>query len=200
MHANYSFYENTSQLVFWNATGFGVQSDYVIHFTGGDFPPLVTVERAFSPGQTSIGGSTEVTVTVTNQGDEIITGLNVTDTGFLAYYPSLTVTGDTNKLVASLAPDESTTMTYSVAFTNEGKYTFPGARLEYVYNSTGFVKTTHKQGFLVESNLGSVFMQALLDGMPYSGIFVGLVALVGVWQVVKLARGHGGKSAQTIQV
>lgn len=200
MHANYSFYENTSQLVFWNATAFGVQSDYVIHFTAGNFPPPVTIERGFSPAQTSIGGSTQVTVTVTNEGTEVITNLNISDTGFLGYYPTLTAIGDTNKLVASLGPGESTTMTYSVEFANEGMYTFPGARLEYVYNSTDLVKSTHKQGFLVESNIGSVLMQALLDGMPYTGVAVGLVALVGVWQVVKLARGHGGKSAQTIQV
>ena len=197
MHANYSFYENSSQLVFWNATAFGVQSDYVIHFVANDFPPLVTIERVFSPTQTGIGESTQVTVTVTNQGNESITDLNITDTGFLNYY-NLSVTGDTHKIVPSLAPEESTTMTYSVAFTNEGMYTFPGARLGYVYNNTDFLKTTHKQGFLVESSIGSMLIQGILDGMPYTGVAVGLVALMGVWQVVKLIRGRGGKPAQAV--
>jgi hypothetical protein len=166
MHANYSFYDNQSGIVLWNATAFGQQNDYVLNFATGSFPPLITLERVFSPTTTGIGGQTQVTVTVTNEGNQSITNLNLTDNGFLAYYKSLNVTGSTSAVLTSLAPGASTSLTYSVTFKNEGTYAFPGAVLQYTYNSTAYTKHTPKDGYTVTTDLGSVLLRGIADGMP----------------------------------
>jgi hypothetical protein len=188
VHANYSFYDNQSGIVLWNATAFGQQSDYVLDFAAGAFPPLITLERVFSPTSTGIGGQTQVTVTVTNEGNQSITNLNLTDNGFLAYYKSLNVTGSTSAVLTSLAPGASTSLTYSVTFKNEGTYSFPGAVLQYTYNSTAYTKHTPKDGFTVTTDLGSVLLRGIADGMPYTGLVLGLIVLGGIWQVYGLVR------------
>lgn len=187
-HVNRSFYDNVSQLVLWNATAFGEQSDYVLHFTAGRFPPLITVQRVFSPITTGIGGQTLVTVTVTNKGTSPITNLNLTDRGFLGYYKTLNVSGTTSAFVSSLAPSETTSITYTVTFRNEGTYTFPGAVLHYTFNSTGYTKYSPDDGFAVTTSIGNVLLRMISDGMPVSGVIVALIALGGVWQVFKLVK------------
>ena len=198
VHVNWSFYDNISNIVVWNATAFGFQMAYNLWFAGNEFPPLISIERSFSPTTTGVGGQTQVTVTVTNEGTSPITSLNLTDRGFLDYYKTLNVTGTTSIAVLSLAPSESTSITYTVTFRNEGTYTFPGAVLHYTYNSTDFTKSSPKDGFTVTSSFGSVLFQMISDGMPFSGLVVGLIALGGIWQVYGLVRKR--PSAGTFQV
>ena len=57
-----SFYDNESNMVFWNATALGAQSEYIINFVA-DFPPLITIDRVFSPTSTE---ATTVAATITS--------------------------------------------------------------------------------------------------------------------------------------
>ncbi len=196
--SNHSFYENTSEMVFWNATYFDTQSDYVVYFNADDFPPLIILERTFAPNPATIGGSTEVTVTISNQGDAPIYNVTLTDTGVSSYYSNIVVTGTTTRNIASIAPDSNETMTYTVAFTNEGSYTFPGAVMSYDYESKGFVKTTHADGLVVATDIGQLLYQGLMDGMPYTGVALLMVGLVGLYSIRGIRKGRG--KAVTYQV
>jgi hypothetical protein len=195
---NYSFYDNTTERVFWNATYFGAEPDYVVYFNSDDFPPLIVLERAFAPNPTVVGGSTEVTVTISNQGDAPIYNVTLNDVGVSNYYSNITVTGTTSRTIASIAPDTNETMTYTVAFVNEGSYTFPGAVMTYEYNGKDFVKSTHVDGLVVDSSIGGLLYQGLMDGMPYTGAALLVVGLVGLYSIRGIVKGRG-KSA-TYQV
>lgn len=195
---NYSFYDNTTETVFWNATHFGTEPDYVVYFNSDDFPPLVILERTFAPNPTVVGGSTEVTVTISNQGDAPIYNVTLNDVGVSNYYSNIDVTGTTSRTIASIAPDTNETMTYTVAFVNEGSYTFPGAVMTYEYNGKDFVKSTHVDGLVVDSSIGGLLYQGLMDGMPYTGAALLIVGLVGLYSIRGIVKGRG-KSA-TYQV
>ncbi len=188
---NQSFYDNESNVVFWNATALGPQSDYIISFEG-DFPPLVSVERTFSPESTTPGGSTTVTVTVTNEGDEPITDLVIVDDDLAAIYSTVTVTGTTSDTVATLAGGATATITYEVTFTNEGGYTFTPAELTYGYEGNTFFKDSIRQGFIVTADVGGLLYDAIMDGMPYTGVALGVVGLVGIYAIMGLVRGREG--------
>ncbi|MHA1770472.1 MAG: hypothetical protein ACTSYL_12175 [Candidatus Thorarchaeota archaeon] len=185
---NYTMIDENSSMVIWNATHYGTQSDYVIHFDSDDFPPLVTIEREFSPTTTTPGGSTTVTVTVTNEGDSPINNVTISDVGFLSYYTTLSVSGETTKTFLTLGAGESQTMTYTVTFQNEGTYKFDGAQLTYTYNGVQYSKSTSVDGFTVTQGAGEVFSQMIGDGWPYTGGIIALIALVGVWQIVGIFR------------
>ncbi|MFX0107863.1 MAG: hypothetical protein ACFE7R_06250, partial [Candidatus Hodarchaeota archaeon] len=188
---NHSHFDNESNLVVWNATAFGVQDDYTIFLNTTDLPPLVTIERTFSPGTCEVDGSTTVTVTVTNEGDDPIQNVIAEDLGFAETYPLTTVTGDTSGSWTSLAAGEAQSFTYTVVFPNEGMYGFDNAEVVYEFNNNTYSKTTPEQGFEVTPNVGALAVQAIADGWPYTGMAVGLVALVGLYSIAGLVRGRG---------
>lgn len=188
-----AYFDTSASLAFWNSSALGSQSDYIIHFESDDFPPEVSIERVFVPTSTGVGGSTTVTVTATNEGDVAISNVNITDTGFMGLYSSVTVTGTTSDVVASLAPGASTSIEYTVTFQNEGGYLFPGAVVSYVYDGTTFDKDTVDHGVDVAPDLGSMVGQALGDAManfPEVTLALGgLVALTGIYSILGLIRG-----------
>jgi hypothetical protein len=188
---NQSFYDNDSNIVFWNSTALGPQSDYIINFEA-DFPPLVTIDRSFSPlsGEIGPGGSTTVTVTVTNEGDETISNLMIVDDDLAAIYDTVTVTGTTSQNVTTLAGGASTTIVYTATFTNEGGYTFTPAELTYEYDGESFFKDSIRHGFIVGSDVGGLMMDAITDGMPYTGVALGVVGLVGIYAIMGLRSGR----------
>jgi hypothetical protein len=192
-----SYYNSTEGVVFWNATALGPQDDYIVNFEG-DFPPLVTIEREFSPasGEITPGGSTTVTVTVTNEGDEPITDLIITDAQLATIYDTVTVTGTTTVSVASLDGGASTTMTYTVTFANEGGYTFMPAELVYEYEGESFFKDTMREGFEVAPDVGGLMYDAIMDGMPYTGVALGVVGLVGIYAIMGLLKNRDGPTYQ----
>lgn len=187
-----SMYDNTSGMVFWNSSGIGTQSDYVLNFDSGNFPPLITLERTFSPAVIGVGGSAEVTLTVTNEGDAAITDVQLTDYGFANIYTTPSIDGSVVGGWTTIGPGESVTLTYTVTFPNEGSYTFPDAQLNYTYDSKEYNKDDGRASLLVEASAGSVFMQGIMDGMPYTAGVIGLIALVGIIQIARLAKGAGG--------
>ncbi|MFW9920354.1 MAG: hypothetical protein ACFFED_12195 [Candidatus Thorarchaeota archaeon] len=195
--ANQSFYDPDGNMVFWNATALGTQADYIINFVA-DFPPLITIERTFSPETTTPGGSTTVTVTVTNEGDDPISNLIITDDDLATTYTTITVTGDTSDTVVSLAGGASATITYEVTFTNEGGYSFAPVEISYEYDSNTYYKDSPRQGFTVTPDVAGLFVEGLMSGMPYTGAALGVVALVGLYSIMGLVRGRGG--GDTFQV
>lgn len=194
---NESYFNSSEHMVMWNATALGTQPDYVINFEA-DFPPMVTIVRTFSPDTVAAGGSTTVTVTVTNEGTETISNLNITDAQLAPTYSTVSVSGSTSDTIASLAGGASTTLTYTVAFTNEGGYTFYPAHLSYDYQGDTFQKSSFRQQYTVTPDMGGLLLNALQDGMPYTGIAVSIVALVGIYSIWGLVKSRGKSS--TFQV
>jgi uncharacterized repeat protein (TIGR01451 family) len=139
---NHSFFIEDAGMLFWNSTAFGDVDDYVINFEESPFPPLITVNRVFTPdsGEITVGGTTTVTVTVTNEGDEAISNVTLTDIGVGGIYDSITVSGTQSQSFSSIAAGASETISYTVTFANEGSYTFPKATAEYDYDGRTFTK------------------------------------------------------------
>ncbi|MHA1735431.1 MAG: CARDB domain-containing protein [Candidatus Thorarchaeota archaeon] len=187
-------------LVLWNATWYGTQDDYVISFQSDEFPPLVTISRTFSSESTSPGGSVQVTVTVTNEGETAIDNVQIVDDGIGDIYTTIAVSGTTSTTVPSLGPGESATITYTVTFQNEGSYTFPKASVTYEYQGRTYTKTTTADGYTVVQDVGGLVGEIISDGWPYTGGILGLIALLGVVQVVNLAKGMKGGGGGSYQV
>jgi hypothetical protein len=182
---------NETNLIFWNSTGIGDVADYTLNFNADDLPPLVTITRTFTPESVMVGETVEVVVTVTNEGTDTVENVSLSDTGFAPYYPDLVVAGDLADSWTSLAPSASQSITYTVTFENEGRYAFPGAELAYEFSGNNFMKDTVDIGFDVNADIGGLIYQSIIDGMPMTGLVIGLVAIGGVWQIYVLVRGGG---------
>ncbi len=193
-----SFYENGSNMVIWNATALGDQSDYIISFEADDFPPLVKLERTFSVNSTTVGGSTHVTVTLTNEGTEAISNVHLNDSGIADYYDSISVSGTTEKTFTNVPGGGTVEITYTVSFSNEGGYNFPRANAEYGYDGKTFAKTTPRDVVEVRSDIGGFLSQGISDGWPYSALALGVVGLVGVYAIMGIVR--GSKSSGVYEV
>ncbi len=182
-------HDNESNMILWNASGLGVVSDYIIEFESDNFPPDIVIARTFSPGSTVPGGSVDVTVTVTNDGTVPIENIVIVDNGVGAIYSTVTVTGTTTDTIASLAGGASASITYTVTFTNEGKYTFPNAELTYEFNAREYAKDTATDGYNVDADPVQLLSQMILDGMPYSAAILGIVALGAIFNINKMRKG-----------
>lgn len=191
-----TMHDNESNMVMWNASGLGVVSDYIIEFESDDFPPEVVIERTFSPGSTVPGGSVEVTVTVTNNGTVPIENVVIVDNGIGAIYSTVEVVGTTSDTVLTLAAEASASITYTVTFVNEGKYTFPNAELTYEFNAREYNKNTVTDGYDVVADPVQLLSRMILDGMPISGAILGIVALGALFNINKMRKGGGGGGYQ----
>ncbi|MFW9982803.1 MAG: hypothetical protein ACFFE3_12925, partial [Candidatus Thorarchaeota archaeon] len=149
---NRTFYDSSSGVVFWNASYYTNQPDYILNFEPGSFPPLVKFVRSFDPDTTTIGGSTTVTVSVHNEDTVPITNVSVVDNMIGTTYTSVTVSGTQSANTALLdGGNWFNTTTYTVTFPNEGGYAFAPAIMSYEYNGTTYYKQTHIDGFTVSS-------------------------------------------------
>ena len=190
-----SYYDVNASILFWNATRFAseVVTDYTISFEAGDFPPLVTITRTFDPETAIPGGSTQVTVTVTNEGTEPIYNVTLADAGLAANYPnSVVVTGSTSEYNAIVPGSGTVTITYTATFAYEGVYAFEPAILAYSYGGNNYTKHTHMDGFTVSPDPIGLLQSMFLDGMPFTAIMVGAVGLGAIVNIVLMVRGKGG--------
>jgi hypothetical protein len=189
----WTFHDENSSILFWNATAYSDVPDYTISFEAGDFPPLVTITRTFDPQTTIPGGSTQVTVTVTNDGTVPIYGVTVTDDSIAATYPtSVAVTGPTSGVEAILAGGASMTFTYTVTFDYEGVYAFAPASLVYSHDNNTYTKSTHVDGYTVSADPIGLLQDMFMDGMPFTALMGGAVALGAIVNIALMARGRGG--------
>jgi hypothetical protein len=192
----WTYYDENASIVFWNATQYANQPDYTLSFEAGDFPPLVTITRSFDPETTTPGGSTEVTVTVANEGTEPIYNVTLVDDSIAATYPnSVTVTGDTSDSTTTLAGGATLSITYTVTFDYEGVYAFAPAVLVYDYGNNTFSKHTHIDGFTVSADPIGLLQDILsqnIFGYPIPAIMVGVVGLGAIVNIALMARGKGG--------
>lgn len=192
-----TYYSENSSIVFWNATAYTDVPDYTLLFTAGDFPPLVTITRSFDPETTTPGGSTTVTVTVTNEGTEAIENVSLVDNEILTTYSteSLVATGDFDASTATLAPGGTLTITYTVTFNYEGVYAFAPAVLVYDYGNNTFTKHTHVDGFTVSADplglIQDLLTETIFD-LPIPAILIGGVALGAIVNIVLMTRSKGG--------
>ena len=154
---------------------------------------MVTITRTFDPETALPGGSTVVTVTVTNDGTQPIYNVTALDDTLAARYPSsVVVTGDTSETSALLAGGSSMTFSYTVTFAYEGVYSFAPATLEYDYDGTTFIKNTHVDGYTVSPDPIGLLQDMFMDGMPFTAAMGGAVALGAIVNIALMARGRGG--------
>lgn len=188
-----TFYDENSSIIFWNATGYITVPDYTINFEAGDFPPLVTITRTFDPETALPGGSTQVTVTVTNEGTEPIYNVTATDSSIAATYPSsVTVAGSTNATSALIPAGGTLIITYTVTFEYEGVYAFASATLVYDHGGNTYSKSTHIDGYTVSPDPIGLLQDMFMDGMPFTAAMGGAVALGAIVNIALMARGRGG--------
>ena len=193
----WTFHDENSSILFWNATAYSDVPDYTISFEAGDFPPLVSITRTFDPETTIPGGSTQVTVTVTNDGTVPIYDVTATDDSIAATYPtSVAVTGPTSGSEAILAGGASMTFTYTVTFDYEGVYAFAPASFEYSHDGNDYAKSTHVDGYTVSADPIGLLQDMFMDGMPFTALMGGTVALGAIVNIALMARGRGGGSYQ----
>jgi hypothetical protein len=195
---NQTHYDSESGLIFWNATAYVDQNDYSVNFEPGSFPPLITVTRIFNPITQTVGGSVQVTVGVHNEGADPIYDVTLTDTGFESIYPNIAITGPRTASSSVLDAGEWLNITYTVTFTNEGGYLFPAAQLEYQFENKTYSKSTHIDGYTVSPDLLGLLSQMITDGMPYTGIMLGVVGLGAVINIALMARGRGAGGAYQV--
>ena len=189
---NRTYYDAAGGLVFWNATAYTSQNEYTINFEPGSFPPLITIARSFNPLTLATGGSVQVTVGVHNEGVDPIYNLTLTDTGFTTIYPDIAVTGTQSTTSSILDAGDWLNITYTVTFTNEGGYVFPAAEVTYEFENDTYSKTTHVDGYTVSPDLVGLLSQMISEGMPYTGIMIGVVGLGAIVNIGLMARGRGG--------
>ena len=135
---------------------------------------------------------------MTNNGAVPIENVNITDDDVGAIYSTVVVAGTTSQIVPSLAGGASASITYTVTFTNEGKYTFPNAELTYDFNAREYAKDTVTDGYDVVADPVQLLSQMILDGMPISGAILGIVALGALFNINKMRK--GGSSGGGYQV
>lgn len=195
---NRTFYDSGAGIVFWNATQYVNQPDYTLSFEEGSFPPLITLARTFDPVTVATGGTTEVTVSVHNEGTEPIYNVTVVDNLIGTTYDSVIVGGTQSATSAILTGGAWLNFTYTVTFAYEGGYAFAPAELSYEYNSTTYVKQTHIDGFTVSADPVGLLTEIITEGWPYTGAIMGVVGLGAIVNIVLMARGRG--SAGSYQV
>ncbi len=193
---NKTYYDQESGFVFWNASYYTDQQDYTINFEEGSFPPLITITRSFAPDTLTPGGTLDITVVVHNEGLEPIYNVSMEDLGINSLYSNLTITGTQSRNAITLEAGGSMEMTYQITFTNEGGYLFPKASLSYDYSNKTYSKTTHIDGYFVTADPLGLLMQMINDGMPFTGIAIGVVGLGAIVNIGLMARRRGGSPYQ----
>jgi len=187
---NRTHYDDESGMVFWNATDYS-EPDYTVNFVAGGFPPLVTITREFSPASVHPGESVDVVVAVYNEGPEAITNVTVAESSIADTYESVNVTGDTLATSGNIPAGGWLNFTYTVTFAFEGGYAFAPAQMTYTYNSTIYTKSTHIDGYTVSADPLGLLTQMFNDGMPFTGVAVGVVGLGAILNIALMVRGKG---------
>jgi hypothetical protein len=197
---NRTYYDSGSNMIFWNATYYSDQPDYTISFVEDTFPPLVSIIRVFSPDTTIPGGSAQVTVAIHNEGDVAIANVSVVDESIATTYASVAVTGTTSASSVSIPANGWLNFTYSVTFQNEGGYAFAPALMHYDFNNMTYYKQTHTDGYTVSADPIGLLSQMFFDGMPFTGIAVGVIGLGAILNIALMIRGRGGSGGGHYQV
>jgi len=189
---NRTYYDSDAGVVFWNSTAYSNQPDYTVSFEEGVFPPLVTITRIFTPEPVASGGTVTVNVGVQNAGNDPIYNISLSDTSIGVTYPGIPVTGTQTATSSVLDAGEWLNITYFVTFENEGGYKFDPATVSYDFDNTTYVKSSHTDGYYVSSDPLSLIYNMIADGMPFTGIAIGVVGLGAIVNIGLMARGKGG--------
>ena len=193
---NRTYYDNQTGTVFWNASYYSNQPDYTINFDPGSFPPLVTIQRTFSPQTIKPGGTVDVHVVVHNEGLDPIQNVSMADLGIGSLYHNITIAGTQSRTALTLPAGGYLNITYSVTFPFEGGYLFPKATLSYVFNNETHSKTSTIAGYFVTADPLGLLLQMINDGMPYTGIAIGVIGLGAIVNIGLMARGRNKGSYQ----
>ena len=132
-----------------------------------------------------------MSVGVHNEGVSPIYDLTLQDTSIGVTYPGVVVTGVQSTTSSVLDAGDWLNITYTVTFSNEGGYVFYPASVQYDYDGQTYTKRTHTDGYSVTADIVGLLGQMISDGMPFTGIMVGVVALGAVVNIALMARGRG---------
>ena len=131
------------------------------------------------------------------EGTEPVYNVSLVDDNIAATYPSsVTVAGPTSSTTATLPGGGTLAISYTVTFDFEGVYAFAPAELEYDYGNNTFSKHTHVDGYTVSADPIGLLQAMFLDGMPFTAVMGGAVALGAIVNIALMARGKGGGTYQ----
>ena len=112
--------------------------------TSLSLPPWIEIERTLDGDALGPGQTVKVTVTGTNHGSRAVENVVLKDTGVTDVYGSVSVTGETVKAAASLAPGQSVALSYSVIARNPGTYTLMPAKLTYSFDGDSYSEVSER--------------------------------------------------------
>jgi len=96
-------------------------------------PPRLTVSKTASRERAATGSQVEVTVSVTNRGNNAVQDVEIDDgSTLLGYAYASDLRGSDTKIIASLAPGATETLTYGVTLNRPGVFRLRPARVSYV--------------------------------------------------------------------
>lgn len=115
------------------AEGTSVTADAFSMTLEAPLPPRLTASKTVNRDRAAVGSQVEVAVTVTNTGDTVVNDVEINDSHtLLGYAYASDLRGSTTKILASLAPGESETLTYGFTPSRPGVFKLRPAEVTYV--------------------------------------------------------------------
>jgi len=131
---------------FGNATyveGMGVTADAFSMSLETPLPPRLTVSKTVNRDRTAVGSQVVATVTVTNTGDSVVNEVEIDDSRtLLGYAYASDLRGSATRIVSSLAPGGSETLTYSFTLSRPGVFKLRPAEATYVSGGETYAETS----------------------------------------------------------
>ena len=113
--------------------GTSVAADTLRLTLDSPLPPKLSVSKTASRERAATGSQVEVTVSITNRGNTAVQDVEIDDAStLLGYAYASDLRGSDTKIIASLAPGATETITYSVTLNRPGVFRLRSAKVSYV--------------------------------------------------------------------
>lgn len=169
----------------------------LIAYSSMPLAPSLEVERTLDRDALSPGDTVRVTVTATNLGSSSVENVVLRDTGLAESYGAVTVSGETVKVVSSLAPGQSTELSYSATLRNPGTYTLRPAKVTYSSGGAAFTGVSERRvlgsgppgvlGVLGTLRLDAIAVADLITGGRGRTVIDASIAAVGLLVLLNVA-------------
>ncbi|MFX0169769.1 MAG: zinc ribbon domain-containing protein [Candidatus Hodarchaeota archaeon] len=164
----------------------------IVNFEG-DFPPGLTIQKTLTSSRIPVGGTTTVTITLTNIDPTItVTNVQVDDTHSWDAYLALTsshviFTGSMSANWASIAPGQSVSLTYQITITGEGGYVSQRTNVTYEDDLARTWEKSSNQVYLTVAYASIFdFLLTILRDIPWSIPVLIVVALMVLYVIIWL--------------
>jgi hypothetical protein len=146
-------------------------------------PPRLTLSKTVNRDRAATGSQVEVTVSVTNGGDNAVQDVEIDDSRtLLGYAYASDLQGSATKTVASMAPGATETLTYSLTLSRPGVFKLRPAEVS--YNSGG-------------ETLGGVSDRPTVETGPPGLVKAGFTLRGDLVRLIDLAADGGGETVVT---